>query len=59
MARSVINTPRKRQSKRQSVEERPVLQLPLAQPQWREPPSFDQERQPSGDRGVVVIDFFI
>jgi hypothetical protein len=58
MARPVITNPRKRQPNRRYVEDRPVLQLPLVQPQWNEPPTFEQ-RQPSEQRGVAVIDFFI
>jgi hypothetical protein len=63
MAHSVsIHRPRKHKPAPRFVEERPVLQLPLEAPQWREPP--DRERSnPQIDRethrGVVVIDFFI
>lgn len=63
MARSVISNPRKRQPKRRYAEERPVLQLPLEAPQWREPPSRNEGREegrtPATERGVAVIDFFI
>lgn len=59
MARSVIPNPRKRQPKRRYAEERPVLQLPLEAPQWREPPSREEGRTPGTERGVAVIDFFI
>jgi hypothetical protein len=60
MARSVsINRPRKRQPQRRHVEERPVLQLPLEPPAWREPPSREESREPTNERGVAVIDFFI
>ena len=55
MARHIpVNRPRKRPS----IEERPVLQLPLEAPQWREPPRREQAK-PEGERGVAVIDFFI
>lgn len=62
MARSVsINRPRKRPtSRRQSyIEQRPVLQLPLEAPVWREPPSNREERSRDSERGVAVVDFFI
>jgi len=66
MARSITNKqPRKRPSTRRYVEERPVLQLPLEAPVWREPPSREPERakperaKPESDRGIAVIDFFI
>ena len=54
----VSKYPRKRQSPRRRVEERPVLQLPLQAPVWREPPSREQAK-PESERGVAVIDFFI
>jgi hypothetical protein len=57
MARSVIN-PRTRQPQR-TIEQRPVLQLPLEGPRWGEPPSQPQVQEPSSERGVAVIDFFI
>lgn len=53
----VSKYPRKRQSPRR-VEERPVLQLPLQAPVWREPPTRE-EAKPESERGVAVIDFFI
>lgn len=54
----VSKYPRKRQSPRRRVEERPVLQLPLQAPVWREPPTRE-EAKPESERGVAVIDFFI
>lgn len=63
MAHSVsINRPRKRQPAPRYIEERPVLQLPLEPPQWREPPNRDHSEPHTDrgvDRGVAVIDFFI
>ena len=56
MARSVIN-PRTRQPR--TFEERPVLQLPIDAPRWGEPPSQAKAQEPSSERGVAVIDFFI
>lgn len=58
MARSVIHPARTRQT-RQTIEQRPVLQLPLEAPRWGEPPSTPQPKEPSSERGVAVIDFFI
>jgi hypothetical protein len=58
MARSVIHTPRTRQSHK-TLEQRPVLQLPLEAPRWGEPPSTPQPKEQSSERGVAVIDFFI
>jgi hypothetical protein len=58
MARSVIHPARTRQPQR-TIEQRPVLQLPLEAPRWGEPPSEDPAREPSSERGVAVIDFFI
>ncbi|PRP90597.1 hypothetical protein ENSA5_64000 [Enhygromyxa salina] len=59
MAHSVsINRPRKRQPRRHQEQERPVLQLPLEAPQWRDPPTREQS-EPRTDRGVAVVDFFI
>jgi hypothetical protein len=58
MARSVsITRPPKRQPHLHDAP-RPVLQLPLERPVWREPP---EREQPESDRerGVVVIDFYI
>jgi hypothetical protein len=58
MARSVsITRPRKRQPQHHD-EPRPVLQLPLERPEWREP-SEPGRAEPERDRGVVVIDFYI
>ena len=57
MARSV-SKPRKRQPRHRHAEERPVLQLPLEPPQWREP-SHESRKEPDSERGVAVIDFFI
>jgi hypothetical protein len=64
MAHSVsINRPRKRKPAPRYIEERPVLQLPLEAPQWRDPPSRDRLEPDTTDRGrdrgVAVIDFFI
>jgi hypothetical protein len=62
MARSVIHTPRTRQTRHQdrpSIEQRPVLQLPLEAPRWGEPPSTSEAKEPATERGVAVIDFFI
>ena len=60
MARSVsITRPRKRQPKHQE-EQRPVLQLPLEAPDWRERSDRGQgQAEPERERGVVVIDFYI
>jgi hypothetical protein len=58
MARSVIHPARTRQPQR-TIEQRPVLQLPLDAPRWGEPPAQSEAREPSADRGVAVIDFFI
>lgn len=59
MARSVsIPRPRKRQPK-QYDEQRPVLQLPLVQPEWREPAKPAEQAEPDRERGVAVIDFYI
>ena len=56
MARHIpVNRPRKRHHR---VEERPVLQLPLEAPQWREPPR-KEEAKAECERGIAVIDFFI
>jgi hypothetical protein len=57
MARSVIHPARTRQPQR-TVEQRPVLQLPLEAPRWGEPPA-QQAQEPTSERGVAVIDFFI
>jgi hypothetical protein len=65
MARSVIHTPRTRQPQRnhrdhRAIEQRPVLQLPLEAPRtWGEPSSTPEAKEPSSERGVAVIDFFI
>ncbi len=60
MARSVsITRPRKRQPKHHD-EQRPVLQLPLERPDWREPVTPDRgQAEPDRERGVAVIDFYI
>ncbi|GEM_PF-2893115 len=42
----------------QQEEQRPVLQLPLARPQWREPKT-DQEPEVKRERGIAVVDFYI
>lgn len=58
MARSVsITRPRKRQPKHVD-QPRPVLQLPLERPEWREPSDRGQA-EPERERGVAVIDFYI
>ena len=57
MARSVsITRPRKHPPQHQD-EQRPVLQLPLQRPEWREPDRGQAE--PDRERGVAVIDFYI
>lgn len=64
MARSVsITRPRKRQPKHQE-EQRPVLQLPLEAPDWRERDERRHEQgrgqaEPDRERGVALIDFYI
>jgi hypothetical protein len=58
MARSVIHPARTRQPRR-TIEQRPVLQLPLEAPHWGEPPAQSQAHEPTSERGVAVIDFFI
>jgi hypothetical protein len=56
---------RQRQTSVQYDEQRPVLQLPLESPSWREPPSEPQgsdhgsERIEDRERGIAVIDFYI
>ena len=58
MARSLsITRPRKRQPKHHD-EQRPVLQLPLERPVWREPSDRGQA-EPDRERGVAMIDFYI
>jgi hypothetical protein len=58
MARSVsITRSRKRQPKHHE-EQRPVLQLPLERPDWRDPVERDQA-EPERERGVALIDFYI
>ncbi len=54
----VSKYPRKCSSHRRQTEERPVLQLPLQAPAWREPPA-QESAKPESERGVVVVDFFI
>jgi hypothetical protein len=59
MARSLsITRPRKRQPKHVD-EPRPVLQLPLERPDWREPPVERGQAEPERERGVALIDFYI
>lgn len=61
MARSVsITRPRKRQPKHLD-DQRPVLQLPLEAPQWRErsEQSRGQAEPEQPERGVALIDFYI
>jgi hypothetical protein len=63
MARAINPTVRpglpgpSRARKRQYDEQRPVLQLPLESPSWREPEGT--ERREDRERGVAVIDFYI
>ncbi|MCA9697779.1 MAG: hypothetical protein KC431_09670 [Myxococcales bacterium] len=59
MARSTITRPRKRQRQPLFEEQRPVLQLPLAQPEWRAPEVARDERERDRERGVAVVDFYI
>lgn len=63
MARFPIhNRARKRQPSVQYDDQRPVLQLPLESPGWREPPASDPdrpERNEDRERGIAVIDFYI
>lgn len=63
MARAPISRARKRQTSVQYDEQRPVLQLPLESPAWREPPSEPEGTERSQDqvreRGIAVIDFYI
>ncbi len=65
MARSPsINRARKHQRPPRYEEQRPVLQLPLESPRWREPEvdrdrSERPDRKDERERGVVVIDFYI
>jgi hypothetical protein len=63
MARSVsIHRPRKRQPKQPKYhdEQRPVLQLPLDRPDWRDPVERGQaEPERERERGIAVIDFYI
>jgi hypothetical protein len=58
MARTVsITRSRKRQPKHHE-EQRPVLQLPLERPDWRDPVERGQA-EPERERGVALIDFYI
>jgi hypothetical protein len=52
---------RKRQTSVQYDEQRPVLQLPLESPSWREPASEPErsDRSEDRDRGIAVVDFYI
>jgi hypothetical protein len=52
---------RKRQTSVEHDEQRPVLQLPLESPVWREPASEPggSERSEDRERGIAVIDFYI
>lgn len=61
MARASIPTTRKRPASARYDEQRPVLQLPLESPRWREPASEPErsERREETERGVAVIDFYI
>ena len=59
MARSeTIIRPRKRHSQQHHDEPRPVLQLPLERPVYRDPIVRD-EIESERERGVAVIDFYI
>jgi len=60
MARSVSITRPPRQPGQPHLHDapRPVLQLPLERPEWREPVKRDQPES-DRERGVVVIDFYI
>jgi hypothetical protein len=60
MARSLsITRPRKRQPKHVD-EPRPVLQLPLERPDWRDPDPVERgQAEPERERGVALIDFYI
>lgn len=55
---SINRRPRRRSPQPRRAEQRPVLQLPLEPPQWREPKPREQIEQDT-DRGVAVVDFFI
>lgn len=59
MVRSTITRPPKRQRQPRFEEQRPVLQLPLAQPEWRAPEVAREERDRDLERGVAVVDFYI
>lgn len=62
MARAPIPTrARKRPTSDRYDDQRPVLQLPLESPSYREPASEPDrsERREEGERGIVVIDFYI
>jgi hypothetical protein len=59
MARSVSITRPPIHRPKHYDEQRPVLQLPLERPEWREPPEPDGQAEPERERGVAVIDFFI
>lgn len=56
----MARAPRPRKAPRTpSREERPVLQLPLARPDWDERQERAREPEPARERGVAVIDFYI
>jgi hypothetical protein len=59
--RPVPTRARKRQTSVQYDDQRPVLQLPLESPSWREPSSEPDrsERHEDRERGIAVIDFYI
>jgi len=67
MARAPIPTrARKRPTSQRYDEQRPVLQLPLESPAWRDPVREPEPSEPSepserreGERGIAVIDFYI
>jgi hypothetical protein len=67
MARAIIPTVRpgptgpSRARKRQYDEQRPVLQLPLESPSYREPEAAErrEDRERERERGIAVIDFYI
>ncbi len=46
--------------RRRQVEERPVLQLPVAAPESpRRPKEVEEEESEKIERGVAVVDFYI
>ena len=66
MARSLSINHRRNPTKRRqtyTIEERPVLQLPIEPPAWRAPrregDSVGSAGDAKPDRGVAVVDFYI